>query len=1299
MAEEMCCISHAFWRAASTKPNKLAIIESNFTKECAVDVVYTYAELKSAVIALAARITNIFRGAHDPHVITPPEMDKGIHFDQSSSIEHMEDERTCDPNDADYDHIRNSFDLSEHNIYEMDVKHIGSSSCPNIVGIYIGPSAEYVIAVLAVLQSGGAFLPLDPSWPKERVLAMISASEVDLVISCSHVSSLNAHKNHEMEWLLEGCKCSILCLSYGYFKGSAGKFNSKFHITWPCQNQDKRLYCYLMYTSGSTGKPKGVCGTEKGLLNRFLWMETLYPFIDDDISCFKTAICFIDHLFEIIGPLLASTTLVIPSFDKLREKPLSIFNILKAYSVTRLTIVPSLMRALIPSLQSSDGQSIRKLLRILVLSGEVFPIWMWEVLHETLGETTILNLYGSTEVSGDCAYFDCKALPKILEEVPLITVPIGKPILGCELLLAEETDSSALSNREGEILVGGKCLAMKYLNDASANASKFIKLNVTRGICDIVSNDEVNSGTYFRTGDFARKLNDGNYVFIGRKDRMVKVNGQRVALEEIEYNMRKHPHVADAAVSFHHCKHNNNYIAAYVILKEVDQSYLYSGSQNQNTHDPWNMDARKYMSVSLRTWLEQRLPAAMIPCRFHFIGALPLLPSGKINYEALPQTESIFQETGKEYSGKYLDDKYIQIIKQVFRRVLMVEEISDSDDLFLLGGTSISAAHVAHTLGVDMPFIYKHPSPIKIHKAILQVPELLESIRSLDSISKLSLEKSKYGKEKDTEGRSNQHFYNLIVPETSSSIDMRYEKVDSFGSLMHVAERVSFEGIADNPMKSKLPGDDLSFNGVVCKPQKEQCSIQYQLQNNIETGLENWVSGLNLPQGVAFSRCNRIISQGGFDNTLILQNSKVVFRNQVSANICPLWKVLLHSCVDASPLVVIWTGNCYVFIGSHASKFYCIDASSGEVQWEAELGGRVECTAAVTDDFSQVVVGCYNGAIYFLAFLTGKIIWSFQTDGEVKSQPIIDKSRGLIWCGSHDHNVYALDPQSQSCVFKLACGGSIFGAPVYDMIRSKVYVATTSGRVTAVNLEGFSISISWLYESHAPIFGSLAVDSCTGYVICSMVNGNIIALSTFGKCVWQASTGGPIFSGPCISPALSSQVLVCSRDGFVYAFHLKQGNCLWKHFIGEPITSSAYVDETVGLVSHNENQQETVYRLVCVCSSSGTIHVLKVDSHAAQRYNVATSADFNTFQGHNVSSYDSNLTQTEGKTQNDSLNKFCTDVVDKCKDQNLKVQPIFSHELTKLELKGEIYSSPVMVGGLIFIGCRDDHVYGISIVI
>lgn len=196
----------------------------------------------------------------------------------------------------------------------------------------------------------------------------------------------------------------------------------------------------------------------------------------------------------------------------------------------------------------------------------------------------------------------------------------------------------------------------------------------------------------------------------------------------------------------------------------------------------------------------------------------------------------------------------------------------------------------------------------------------------------------------------------------------------------------------------------------------------------------------------------------------------------------------------------------------------------------------------------------------------------------------------------------------------------------------------------------------------------------------------------------QARTGGPIFSGPCISPAISSQVIVGSRDGLVYAFDLRKGNCLWKHLIGEPITSSVYVDETIQFLLQHENQPDTIYRLVCVCSTSGTIYILKVDSDAANRHNLVYSERFSSLEeAHNVSISNSNLTHTKGHTENHGLKFFRTDIINNSEDQEPNVQFMLCHEYAKLELPGEIFSSPIMVGGRIFVGCRDDHVYCIDI--
>ncbi|MCD7446898.1 hypothetical protein HAX54_018869 [Datura stramonium] len=312
---------------------------------------------------------------------------------------------------------------------------------------------------------------------------------------------------------------------------------------------------------------------------------------------------------------------------------------------------------------------------------------------------------------------------------------------------------------------------------------------------------------------------------------------------------------------------------------------------------------------------------------------------------------------------------------------------------------------------------------------------------------------------------------------------------------------------------------------------------------------------------------------------------------------------------------------------------------SGLVLWEIKLQGRVESSAAILDDFSQVIVGCYDGNIYFLNFSSGIPCWKFQTHGEVKSQPVIDKERHLVWCGSYDHNLYALDYENHCCVDKIRCGGSIFGAPALDEVHENLYVASTSGRVTALFVGALPFGQLWVQEFGVPIFGSLRVNPSSGNVICCMVDGSVVVLDTEGSVVWKVNTTGPIFAGPCISRALPSQVLVCSRDGSVYSFDLEKGDLFWKHDVGHPITSSAYVDEHLLLACIDSSLFQ---RLLCVCSSSGSVHVLQVSNGA---------------------------------------NQPC-DMV---------------REFAKFELGGDIFSSPVMIGGEIFVGCRDDYVHCIRL--
>lgn len=141
---------------------------------------------------------------------------------------------------------------------------IEANGMPRIVGVFMPPSVEYIVAVLAILRCGEAFLPLDPLWPEERILSLVSSSNTALVIKSVPFSQLGGHRQlNAVDWIVEYGSCSVLHFK---MKVDFREQSDQSDLVWPCESRSPRKFCYLMYTSGSTGKPKGVCGTEKGNL-------------------------------------------------------------------------------------------------------------------------------------------------------------------------------------------------------------------------------------------------------------------------------------------------------------------------------------------------------------------------------------------------------------------------------------------------------------------------------------------------------------------------------------------------------------------------------------------------------------------------------------------------------------------------------------------------------------------------------------------------------------------------------------------------------------------------------------------------------------------------------------------------------------------------------------------------------------------------------------------------------------------------------------------------------------------------
>ncbi|KAL7238340.1 hypothetical protein ACSBR2_004443 [Camellia fascicularis] len=1182
-----CCISHEFLKAATRNPNKVAVIHgcgganiarefrSNNNPTTVSDINYdnffgdlyaaaapsshppvysgdrcfTFSEILCAVDSLSSRLRRILDGGDDPYLVRPT----SGNFPSEQPVQ---------------SECSNSSSLGVKQSTEDQYMYT-----PKILGIYMVPSMEYIIAVLSVLRCGEAFMPLDPLWPKERISTIVSLSNVDLIIRCqSSFDGSGCHEPDKSDGLVDCSTCPELFIS---MKENLQQQFGSSNLAWHCENEKTRLFCYLMYTSGSTGKPKGVCGTETGLVNRVLWMQELYPSVGEELLLFKTSISFIDHLQECLGALLATCTLVIPPFNEFKENPFYVYDFLQAYSINRLIAVPSLMRVILPALQSPYNMRVQSSLKMLVLSGEVFPMSLWEMLYKLLPKTTILNLYGSTEVSGDCSYFDCKKLLSILDSEALSSVPIGMPISNCDLVLIDE-DSSIQGEIQGEIYVGGLCIAAGYYCDFSVIRHDFVKFPQHSSSVCLVSESECQY--YFKTGDFARRLQSGDLIFLGRKDRTVKVNGQRIALEEIESTLRGYPGVVDVAVIYCRGQGEVALLDAYLLMRPKDV-------------------CGEILRSSIRSWMLEKLPLAMIPNRFFFTESFPKSSTGKVDYVLLASLTFAMKRDQNEI-GKIQSTELLEVIKKAFCDALMAEMVSDDDDFFIMGGNSISAAHVSYNLGIDMGLLYVFPSPLKLQMALLE-KESLCNTNERTAVNEAQEER-------------------MLI-----SLDSKMPNLQSSKPCGRFSRTL---GNKSDDYPSKFQKVHLNF----CGNSKGNSFVDGYPWNS---------NSIHVP--CSCSRCNRVIYDGAYEGNNLWQAtlSVEIPRNKRGA-MQELWKVHMESCVDASPLLVFKEQDFFLFIGSHSYKFLCVNAKSGSVQWEIKLEGRIECSAAILGNFSQVVVGCYQGKIYFLDFSNGNICWSFQTCGEVKSQPVVDKCRHLVWCGSHDHNLYALDYKNYCCVYKIPCGGSIYGSPVIDEVHNTLYVASTSGRVTAISIESMTFSKRWLHELEAPVFGSLSINSYNGNVICCLVDGHVVALDSDGSIIWKVKTGGPIFAGPCISYTLPSQVLICSRDGNIYSFELEKGDLLWEYNVGVPITSSAYVDENLQLVSTSSLISD---RLICVCASSGSIYLLRIPSDCAGE-----------------------------------LNSVRKDVV---------------QEFARLDLQGDIFSSPVMIGGRIFVGCRDDYVH------
>lgn len=502
-----------------------------------------------------------------------------------------------------------------------------------LVGVCMERSLELVVALLGILKAGAAFLPLDPSFPKERLASILVDARVRVWMTQDHLSDR-----------LPPSTAQLIRLD-------------RDEEIWAGLSADDPVctvtpdhLAYVLHTSGTTGGPKGVMNTHRGICNRLLWMQEAYQLTAVDRVLQKTPISFDVSVWEFFWPLLVGARLVMARPGGHKSSTYLGRTIVNE-GITTIHFVPSMLRVF---LADPDVQGCGSLKRILC-SGETLPADLRDLCLARMGGADLHNLYGPTEAAIDVTSWPCE------RESADGFVSIGRPIANTQIYLLDSSLQPVPVGVPGELHIGGVGLARGYLNRPDLTAEKFIPNPFS---------DRPGARMY-ETGDLARYRPDGRIEFLGRLDHQVKIRGSRIEVEEIEAVLDQHDGVHQSVVVALDDSDGGKRLAAYLVPS----------------------DAQMPSATELRRFLARMLPDYMVPSIFVALPSLPLTPSGKVDRHALPApgTARPQLEQGFVAPRNGVEAR----LASIWGRVLQIDRVGIHDNFFALGGASTQTLQVA----------------------------------------------------------------------------------------------------------------------------------------------------------------------------------------------------------------------------------------------------------------------------------------------------------------------------------------------------------------------------------------------------------------------------------------------------------------------------------------------------------------------------------------------------------------------------------------------------------------------------
>jgi amino acid adenylation domain-containing protein len=503
----------------------------------------------------------------------------------------------------------------------------------SLVALCLERAPEMVIALLAILKAGAAYLPLDPTYPQERLQLMLSDVPVSLLITSEQLrEGLPAHR------------APLLAID------TEAELIATHSTANPVTDVTPDNLAYGIYTSGSTGRPKAAGVYHRGVVNLLEWYISEFSIEASDRVLLITSLSFDLTQKNIYAPLVKGATLYLPPTELYDPQQLS--GLIEDYGITLLNCTPSAFYPLIEHGGAGGWKRLRTL-REVFLGGEGIAVGRlkgWQEWEGTRAE--VVNTYGPTECTDVVAYHR-------LGEEEGVGAPIGKPIKNTRLYVLDEGRGAVPVGAVGEIYIGGVGVGAGYLGDAEKTAEKFV--------ADELSGSE--GERLYRTGDLGKYRSDGAIEYVGRIDQQVKVRGYRIELGEVEAVMVTHPLVRETVVEVREDRRGERRLVAYVV---------------------WEDDATEEAErkSALRQFLRGKLPEYMVPGIFVAMERLPLTPSGKVDRKQLEWREE--ERSGVTGPRSGMERK----IAAVWASVLGVERVGVDENFFDIGGHSLLMVEV-----------------------------------------------------------------------------------------------------------------------------------------------------------------------------------------------------------------------------------------------------------------------------------------------------------------------------------------------------------------------------------------------------------------------------------------------------------------------------------------------------------------------------------------------------------------------------------------------------------------------------